>query len=96
MNNCVGSHSGHLVTRGEGLRLLANSVHEMKFCRTSDEALYCFRIACKYKSLTSPHYCGSRPCERCYVQQLYNEQLRVIAFADEILKSGDLQSTYPS
>ena len=74
-----------IVTRGEGLRILAESLHELKFTRTPEEALYAFKRACKYKGLTDPHYCGSRSCSNCNVQCAYYRQLHTINFAKTIL-----------
>lgn len=90
-SNRAGKDGDHMarkiVTRGEGIRILAEAKHEMKFSRTTDEASYAFRRACKYQGLVNPHYCGSRSCENCSIQRMYNEQLGKIAFISNILKS---------
>lgn len=78
-----------IVTRGEGIRILAEAKHEMKFSRTADEASYAFRRACKYQGLVNPHYCGSRSCESCSIHRMYNEQLSKIAFINNILKEEE-------
>lgn len=78
-----------IVTRGEGIRILAEAKHEMKFSRTTDEASYAFRRACKYQGLVNPHYCGSRDCASCSIQRMYNEQLGKIAFINNILKNQE-------
>lgn len=78
-----------IVTRGEGIRILAEAKHEMKFSRTADEASYAFRRACKYQGLVNPHYCGSRDCANCSIQRMYYEQLSKIAFINNILKEEE-------
>ena len=77
--------STRYVTRGEGLRILAEARYELKFTRTLEEARYAYKRACKYKSLCFSEYCGSRPCRECHIEKEYNEQLRTIAFAKQIL-----------
>ena len=74
------------ITRGEGLRILAESMHELKFCMTQEEVEYCFGLACKYKSLTDSFYCGSRSCASCGINKLKNKQLSKIGLIEKILK----------
>ena len=69
------------VTKGEGLRILANAMHDMKFARTPGDAEKCYDTACKYTGLTNAYYCCSRrSCNDCRVQKEYNKQLQKIAF----------------
>ena len=75
------------VTKAEGLRILAEAKYELKFARTTEEARYAFRVACKYQGLCDPSYCCSRSCDACHIQRSYNEQLRTINFTREILEA---------
>lgn len=79
--------STRYITRGEGLRILAESMHELKFCMTQEEAEYARNRACKYKSRTDIKYCMEHHnCRGCSVDRAYNDQLRTIANLNVLLK----------
>lgn len=74
------------IAYGEGQKILAKTLSELRFCRTIDEVAYARRLACKYKSNLDTMYCMQHHgCRGCCVDRACNNQKRMINSLNTIL-----------